>query len=355
MGSLRTLFNWMGSWVEASAVRYAMVPLSDPDTADSDPYVPNDSYFRIWVADGYLARRRHLGTNQLPTVHAGVSLRYAGRPEAEFAAIAGPDQASQGAGSQTDFALTELLPYSGGTVEVEAGLIPLKGDNVIRSGLNLLRDVGGLVTPPVSAALDVATKVASGVVSFLEATQPTVQLGFHRTYASAGGGGANVFAPGYVAVLNIDATKLKGSTLNTVEGTLCLDGHPVTDIDYLLLRFEKRQYRDDWRFPNVMDLRRQAINARTNGDSPTYSVLKGSAINALLTSDDLTPTDQVRAASALSREFEQIEGGGHGATSEFTAVQAGAGDLGPIMDIFAPPPQAVLAAPRPRLANLLGG
>jgi hypothetical protein len=180
MGSLRAMFDWMGSWMEASAGRCAMASLADPDATDTAPYLPYDSYFRIWVTEGYLTKRRHLGTDQLPTVHAGVSLRYAGRPEAEFATIAGPGQASQGAGRQTDFALTELLPYSGGTVEVEAGLIPLKGDNVIRSGLNLLRDVAGLVTPPVSAALDVATKVASGVVSFLQATQPEVQLGFHR-------------------------------------------------------------------------------------------------------------------------------------------------------------------------------
>jgi hypothetical protein len=156
-------------------------------------------------------------------------------------------------------------------------------------------------------------------------------------------------------VLNTDVRNLQGRTLNTIDGTLCLDGQPVTDIDYMLLRFEKRQYRDDWRFPNIMDLRRQAINARTNGDSPAYDVLKGSAISALLTSDDLTPTDQARASTALSREFEQIEGGGHGATSEFSTVQAGAGDLAPIIDVFAPSPQSARAAPRPTLASLLGG
>ncbi len=353
MGALRGLFDWMGSWVEKSAGRCAMVPLPDPAAADSGPFVPNDSYFRIWVTEGYLAKRRHLGTSQLPTVHAGVSLRYAGRPEAEFASIAGPGQASQAAGSQTDFALTELLPYTGGTVEVEAGLVPLRGENVIRSGLDLLRDMGGLVTPPVSAVLDVATKVASGVVSFLQAAQPEIQLGFHRTYAAEGGGGANVFAPGYVAVLNTDIRKLNGKSLSTVGGTLCLDGQPVTDIDFLLLRFEKRQYRDDWRFPNVMDLRRQAINARTGGDSSAYNVYKGSAINTLLTSDDLTPTDQVRASTALSREFERIESG-HGAVSQL-AAQERRGDLAPLIDTLAPSPESVRASPRPRLAALLGG
>jgi hypothetical protein len=353
MSALRGLFDWMGSWVEKSAGRCAMVPLPDPEAADSGPFVPHDSYFRIWVTEGYLAKKRHLGTNQIPTVHAGVSLRYAGGPEAEFATIAGPGQASQGAGRQTDFALTQLLPYSGGTVEVEAGLVPLKGDNVVRSGLDLLRDVGSLVTPPVSAVLDIATKVASGVASFVQATQPEIQLGFHRTYAAEGGGGANIFAPGYVAVLNTDATKIQGRSLSTDQGTLCLGGQPVTDIDFILLRFEKRQYRDDWRFPNVMGLRRQAINARTSGDSAAYTVFKDSAINTLLTSDDLTPTDQVRASTALSREFERIEGG-QGAVSVVTA-QADSGDLGPIIEIFAPSPETVRAAPRPRLAALLGG
>jgi hypothetical protein len=352
MGALRGLFDWMGSWVEASAGRCAMTPLPDPE-ADSDPFVPYDSYFRIWVTEGYLAKRRHLGTSQLPTVHAAVSLRYAGGPEANFAAIAGPKQASQGAGSQTEFALTELLPYAGGTVEVEAGLIALKGDNVILSGLDLLRDIGGLVTPPVSAVLDVATKVASGVATFVQATQPQIQLGFHRTYASDGGGGANVFAPGYVAVLNTDAGRIQGRSLSAVHGTLCLDGQPVTDIDFILLRFEKRHYRDDWRFPNVMDLRRKAINARTAGDGSAYSVFKDSAINTLLTSDDLTPTDQVIASTALSREFEQIESG-HGAVSDL-AAGADSGDMQPIIDVFAPSPAAVEGAPRPRLATLLGG
>lgn len=354
MGSLRALFTWMGSCAEASAKRCVMTPLPDPAAADSDPYVPNDSYLRIWVTEGYLAKRRHLGTNQLPTVHAGVSLRYAKRPEAEFASIVGPEQASQAAGSQTDFALTELLPYGGGTIEIEAGLIPLRGDNVIRSGLDLLHDVAGLVTPPVSAALDVAAKVASGVASFLKAAQPDVQLAFHRTYAAAGGGGANVFAPGYVAILNTDPSKIQGRPLAVVEGTLCLAGEPVTTIDYLLLRFEKRRYRDDWRFPNVMEQRSQALRVRTS-DSTAYQVLKGVAVNTLLTSDDLTPTDQVVAATALTREFEQIEGGGHPATAGVPVIQARADDLAPVIKAFAPAPQSVRAAPRPRLSQLLGG
>jgi hypothetical protein len=353
MGALRAMFDWMGSWVEKSAGRCTMAALPDPAATDCDPFVPNDSYFRIWVTEGYLAKSRHLGTDQVPTVHAGVSLRYAGGREAEFAAIAGPDQASQAAGSQTDFALTELLPYAGGTVEVEAGLIPLRGDNVIRSALGFLHDVGSLVTPPVSAALDVATKVASGMVSFLQASQPEVQLGFHRAYASAGGGGANVFAPGYVAVLNTDPRTIQGPLAVDDQGTLCLAGQPVNAIDYVLLRFEKRRYRDDWRFPNVMDLRREAIKART-GDPTRYRVLKDSAITALLTSDDLTPTDQVLASTALSREFEVIEGGGSGLVANISAVQARAGDLAPVIDVYAPSPEAVRAAPRPRLASLLG-
>lgn len=353
MSTLRGLFDWMGSWVEASAGRCAMVPLPDHDATDTSPFVPDDSYFRIWVTEGYLTKKRHLGTDQLPTVHAGVSLRYAGRPEAEFAAVAGPKQASQGAGSQTDFALTELLPYGGGTVEVEAGLIPLKGGNVIESGLKLLTDIGKLITPPVSTALDVADKVASGVATFLTATQPQVQLGFHRTYAAAGGGGANVFTPGYVAVLNTDARTIRAGSLSVDRGVLCQDGQPVTGIDFILLRFEKRRYRDDWRFPNVMDLRRKAIDARTVRDSSAYDVFKGSAINTLLTSCDLTPTDQVRSAEALSREFQQIEIG-HGAVSTI-APQHDQGDLGPVIDVFAPPPASVLASPRPRLADLLAG
>jgi hypothetical protein len=142
-------------------------------------------------------------------------------------------------------------------------------------------------------------------------------------------------------------------SLSTDEGTLCMDGQPVTGIDSILLRFEKRQYRDDWRFPNVMDLRRRAINARTAGDSAAYGVFKGSAIDTLLTSDDLTPTDQVRAATALSREFQQIEDG-RGAVGGL-AAQAGSGDLAPIIDVFAPSPDAVRASPRPHLKSLLGG
>lgn len=349
MGVLGRLWKSMEGWTKSNAEHVILVPFVDPDGDDNDPHVPENSYVRFWVADSYLAYDQKWGTNRLPTVHAAVEVSFAGRDPVEFAAIAAPGEDAEAQGVHANFALTQLLPYAGELIKLEAGLIALRRDGAAHAALGVITDFGSLIGPPVSAAFTIANKVADGIGALISALDANVILGYTNTFAPGGGGGANVLGPGYIALVKATQKELKKESLEVVDGRLHRIGdvEPLTGFDYMLFRIEKRTERPDWRFPELVKLRKQALDAKARGDKASYDVFKGEALLRCLTSEDLTPHDQVRAAMAMREEFKLLEDAGLGATSGVNAA------LDDVIQTYAPSADDVRALPRPTLADLM--
>src|SRR3954469_19802693 len=263
MGVLGRLWKAMEGWTKSNAEHVVLVAFPDPEGDDNDPHVPENSYVRFWVADSFLAYDQKWGTNRLPTVHAAVEVSFAGREPVEFAAIAAPGEDAEGQGVHANFALTELLPYAGELIKLAAGLAALRRGGAAHAALGLISDFGSLVGPPVSAAFTIANKVADGIGTLIGALDASVILGYTNTFAPGGGGGANVLAPGYIALVRATHQQLKKDSLEVVDGRLHRigDAEPLTGFDYMLFRIEKRIERPDWRFPDVVKLRKQALEA----------------------------------------------------------------------------------------------
>jgi len=82
---------------------------------------PNDSYLRLWLSELHLAKERAWGADRIPAVQASIRLLFGGPRQQTFTTLTQP-AVTTGHGVFEDYQLTELLPYRGQSVEVQAGL-----------------------------------------------------------------------------------------------------------------------------------------------------------------------------------------------------------------------------------------
>jgi hypothetical protein len=152
MGWLR---DWTGRWLNTNSQQFLYAPIprgrTDETFADAalEPYV---SYLRLWLAEMHLAKGKVWGTKWFPAVNAEVELTIAGSNTASFPSILRLPDDKLGQGVQLNYRLTELLPYEGGTVEIDSALFALPGSgNFLASALDVLQSFSGLVPPPARA------------------------------------------------------------------------------------------------------------------------------------------------------------------------------------------------------------
>jgi hypothetical protein len=274
-------------------------------------------YFRLWLAEMRLARDREWFSTRHPAVHALVRLRF-GDADVEFPTVAGPlslpglDQAHLGDVIQLDHLLTPLLPYNGGVVEIAAGLLALEGTSAVKAVVKAMETMGAaLAVPPLSTAIAATGALGSALQVLLGAASGRQHLGVHLSYA-----GAQVpkaLHAGYVAIVRQDATRLEARDLSVQHGRLHLRGAPVTGVDYMLLRVERVQERDDWRALTAIDAPfREAQAALAYGNEAMAKASMSRALLEALQSKDLTEADRRRVASELKKAWEDARNQGLG-------------------------------------------
>ncbi|MFI9811390.1 hypothetical protein [Saccharothrix variisporea] len=298
----------------------AFIP--DPD---GQPVRPNAGYLRVLLAEGALARSRTWGNDHFPVLHGGVSLNALGAAPITFTSFSRAPEEWTTPGVVLDHPLTMLLPFTGGTVEIEAALYQATADGPLKTAVDLVGNLASLMGPPLSFASQIADKVSTGLDQVLDATGNQPVLGLHMTMVSPGGGG-RVLRPGHLVVVNTPPAALNGSTLVIHDGRLHLrDGDNVRlpeGVDYLVVRVECRAERDDWRFPELDDLIRAAGQAWIEGFEDMYRARRTEALVRAWNSTDLTPVDRRRVALLVREELDAVR--------ELGAVAATTGTLGDI-------------------------
>jgi hypothetical protein len=261
-------------------------------------------YLRIWLAEGFLARAATWGNRHFPVLHGGAALSFAGgmTPFTKFAQSPGPLTAP---GARLDFALTPLLPFDGGIVEVEASLYQASTVGPLVTALQIVGGLDTLLAPPLSIAATIAGKVADGLDTVLGTDQPMLAVHFAMV---APGGGENVLRPGSLAVIARPRAELPGSLSIQPNLGLCLDDgrgpKQLTGVDYLVLRIECRTERDDWRFPELDALIRAAGEAAIKGYTEMFRDRRTEAITRAWNSPDLTPIDRYRVATLVAEQID---------------------------------------------------
>ncbi|CCE07228.1 hypothetical protein BRAS3843_2000014 [Bradyrhizobium sp. STM 3843] len=319
MSAIDAIWNTIKGWATQNATQYVceVIPHERTDmTGPDDPLVPYKSYMRLWIADMYLAQSRLWFQNQFPAVHTSVGLKFGKDPVKISHVTDGIGQV--GPGWQGDYALTDLIPFGGGTVEIQSALLALKGTNYLKESISILKDFSGLIAAPLNQTLDIAEKVSSSMQTLFTGGANAISVGFHKQFVAPGGGAGNVIKPCYIALVaatdqQIDKASLsvKGSRLHYPE-----NGGPPAPLegyDYLLLRIEARTERDNWRMPNIEEPLNQAIQATLEGDAEKAKQYKTAALLVIWQSPDLAVGDRRRVADAIEAELAELGGSGRGA------------------------------------------
>jgi hypothetical protein len=297
----------------------AAIPQNRTDLKEpTAPLVPNASYYRLWLSEMFLSQQRSWFVNWAPMVHALVKLKFGDREGVHLASVAQPPKGANGSHVLLSYKLTELLPFNGGTVEIEAALVGLKGANQLDPAVRILQGFSGLVTAPLAPVLSIAEKVASGVTELISASQGEGVLSVHDTLRSAGGGSQGL-APGYFVVLNATADEVNVERLSVREDRLYYTREsaaapaPLDDYDYMLFFIESRAERDDFRLKTIQEPLDQAIAALIGGERERADAFRKAALTAAMTSPDLTVKDRNRVALAIRDELKSAEALGLGA------------------------------------------
>jgi hypothetical protein len=333
--AIRRLWDTIKGWAtqNASHYIYARIPDDRTDLPGSGTALkPQSSYFRLWLCQMYLTKSRNWFRDWHPAVHASVRLRFGEYNQLELSSVARPPEDALGKGVYLNYRLTELLPFNGGVVEIEAALLALQGADYLGSAIKVLQDFSGLLVAPLGQIVNVADKVSNGLRDMVGATNGQVHLGLHETLTSEGGGGANVLRPGYLAVIlatprDIDPQGLyvRGDRLFYAR-TPGATPTPLEGYDYMLVRIEGRTERDDWRLKNIEEPLNKAAEALLKGETESAKAYKSAALVAAYQSPDLAVADKRRVIQAIKDELSALESSALGATGnepiDFASIMA---------------------------------
>jgi hypothetical protein len=280
-GLISRVWTRVRNWFSANAEQMTLKFFPD----DGEPIRPYDGYVRLWLSEGYLAQRKQWTNEQFPALHGGARLAFLGNDQAVFSRFERAPGDWQVPGVQLDFPITSLLPFNGGTVEVEAALYQATVRGPLGTAVQFATSLAPLIGPPLSTAVVIADKISDGIDAILESAGNQPVLGLHWTFVAPGGGGQALR-----------------------QGHLALVGKPEdqTGADYLVVRVECRNERDDWRLPELDALIREAGDAFWRGQTKMFKDRRTNAIARAWNSLDLVPNDRKRVALLVQEELDGL-------------------------------------------------
>jgi hypothetical protein len=320
-----SLLDTLKGWIQKDAVKY-LVPRIPFDHVENPKYEDRilraqKDYCRLVLAEMHLKEGTSWFSTWYPVVHALVRFQFGGKT-VDIPRVAGTSQIAnlekQDLSKRValNYPLTTTMPFSGGDVEIEAGLLAMQGSNDLKSLLKVLGDFSGLLAvPQLSAALAVAGPLANGLQNLLSGGNGHLELGFHQTFANTGGD--SDLRPGYHAVLlvtekQIDPKDLwvKGDRLHV--GKTLASSEMLTGVTHMLLRLEGFSERDDWEalesINGPFEKAKEALANNSFQENDEYVTQLRAAQSAAVTSPDLTRADQVRIAKAIKDALEELKG-----------------------------------------------
>ena len=256
----------------------------------------------------FLARDRDWFSDWHPAVHSAVTFEF-GDQTLVVTRIAGASTLKDVDDKHLDrvitlsTTLTGLMPFRGGIVRINAALLAMQGTNSVKLLVDVLGEISTkLAVPQLSMALDFAKPLAQGVSALVGVTNGQMMLGLDSTLSGGdlqGGSYAIVFAT---------PEEIRTADLSVTGKQLHLRGKPMSGRNYMLLRIERVDARDDFdSLSAIHEPYQQAIDLLTNGDLPPAQKALKKAIGAALKSSDLTDPDRRRVIDALKKRYAEAE------------------------------------------------
>lgn len=307
------LTNWLAHNTEQLV--FARIP--DPDATTK--MVADRAYFGIWLTHAFLERDVNWFHRQYAAVYVSARFDVAGTTTT-LTKLAQPAEGMLGPGVWVNYPVTGLVPYRGGTVEMDAGLTALERTSYLGAAVDVLTSFSALIAPPLSEAISIAGRVTDGIEKVLDAGGEDIVLGLHQAFAAPGGGGDHELEPCYLALIKAESGELDPAELSVHESRLQVgagdDARPLKGYSYMLFRIEARSERDDWRFERFNSLIAKAIEAHFAGEAERFDGYRNTVLAEILKSPDLTAPDRFRVARAVALELKEVTETGQFAVGE---------------------------------------
>jgi hypothetical protein len=324
------LWDWFKSWISRETTRPTAVLVPRDNIApkpDATPLKANVHYVRLLLREMCLDKDREWFTGRLPAVHALIVLKF-GDKKLELASVAGRSRLSI---DTPDLArskfltheLTGLLPFKGGSVQIDCGLASMKNTDLISSFIDVVSDFASKLTlPQVASAADIAGSVAKSVQGLLGAGDAASKLYYHEEFFSEAGG--QELKPGYIFISEKRDGTLPPNQVWVQNGEVWLgpanDKKRADPHDYMLIQIASSESRSDWRdLTTIATPFNAAIEAKLSGDMAKATALINQALMAAFNSPDLAAEDAKRIMISMRKYYDDPLGGG--SASESAALQ----------------------------------
>lgn len=361
------LLNWFQTLFRDEAKKYKYteidpthIKFKDNHQINPAPLKAGQHYFRLWLVEMFLKNDRDWFKSWHPAVHTAITFRF-GDKEELITHVAGQSRLTDVGPDNLDkvvsvnHPLTSLVPFRGGDVEVDAGLLAMQGKDDVKSFLKVLGDFSSLlVVPQLSAALAVATPLANGVAELVGATNGSLVLGLHDTW-TGGAGGGNLLREKYFVVIlaedfEIDETKLWVENDRLKYGDTQETGKLLTGYNFMLFRIERQDEFDAWdSLTSIKEPFDQATTLVQSGNKEQAEVFLKQAKLAAYNAKELTrDVDGRRIIDILQKRFDFAKDFlGAGAFEQFDKSLANAMKAPGVMSV-----QEAVSKGKLRLADL---
>jgi len=313
-----SLWEALTGWVDKDS-QQLISKVIDPKTHVDRPFddvgmVAGQHYIRLRLSDMFLTKQVAWFKSWYPAVHSLVRFEFGNRslevPNIADSTRVGMQQGGQGDVVARNFVLTPTIPFNGGIISLNAGLVAVEGQNYLNSFLKTLGNFAGLLgVAQLSAALTVAQPLALGLQELFGAGKSHLHLGTYNSYAE------KELKAGYIVVIRATETQVKDTSKLWVVadqlrmGNSLTQNAPFTGYDYMLFRVEVFDKRDDWeQLTAIQKPFQDAVRAlhNTSDNSQALHYLRTALLEAS-ESPDLTKADRRRVVDSLKEQFEQAK------------------------------------------------
>jgi len=290
-------------------------PVDKSSVDDTKDYVPLEygrHYLRLWLTQVYLAQQVKYLQSWFPAVHALVKFDFQGTP-VEFPTVADASKVKMkqdtmnGDVIAANYVLTPLIPFNNGTIELDAGLIAVQGENYLNNFISTLSDFSSLLAiPQFSTALSIAEPLAKGLQSLL--SMGGVQLALHDGFAAGRTGGYWMAVRATKSQLDPAELLIRKDQLHVKNQYEPNQSQQLEGYDYMLFRLEVTETGPDYTsLANIQGPMKQAHQALKDVEQEKADGFYRAAIIAAHESPELTRADRIRVKQQLKDDYEELK------------------------------------------------
>ena len=312
-----SLLDWLKDQFSTDAIQRTRIPISVQNDLTSKSGViakADQHYVRLWFSELFLQRNTEWFTTRFPLGYSLVSLKFGDEPKVEFANVAGKNkfdigQVNQDRSVMRNFPMTPLLPFRGGDIEMDCGLVSMEAGNLLESFAKTVGDIAAkLNIPQASSVITIASSIATGVQELLGTGKSKTMLTAHDMFTG------QTLTSGYALLSSRPRSEFEGKTVWITPDGVRLGSSkdalsPLQPQDFLVVFVECITTRDDWQsFSAIGGPLDKAIEAKLGGREDEAKLLLVQAKVAAMTSPDLTRNDAKRVVAAVQSYFNDEAG-----------------------------------------------